>query len=661
MSVSLPGHPDLDQLRRQAKELRNAARLGDQRAAARIAGQLSPRPGESVTLALAQLVIAREHGFTSWPNLKAAVDAAGEDSRRQLAEFLTASVEGRTELAVALLDADPSIGRADIFTAAVTGDAERVAELIADAPARALKIDDERGWPPLLYACYTHWHRIDPRRAPGTAAVARLLLDAGASPDTNNGGRPNYDYRSALYGAVTSNNPGITRLLLERGAEPDDRVSLTGAAGWRDHECLRLLLDHGAGVARTWALGAAVWADDDEAVRLLLDAASRTEPAARVAELADQVLPDAAQRGSVAVVETLLTFGADPNSATSEGPPLLRAVRAGRLEVASVLTNHGASNAVSSIDRFLGACARADRAEAERLLAEYPGLPGELSDTDRATIVEAATQDGTAAVSLMLDLGYPVDARNDLGETALHAAAYEGRAATVRLLIDHGADVGARDSRFDSTPLAFATVGSGEHPSASGDWAATVRILLDAGAGREGVWITDKPPSLQVADVLRAYGVEENADENEDETRVDDEPEESGEPSSPGDELLREIAEHLRVAYDTADLELFASLLHPEVHWGGGPEGCTNRAQVLAWYQNELRRGARAQVTAAEVQSDAIVVGLAVARPAVGARPIPPDVIYQLLRVSDGLIVSITGFEDLSAARAAAATQPGAT
>jgi hypothetical protein len=87
--------------------------------------------------------------------------------------------------------------------------------------------------------------------------------------------------------------------------------------------------------------------------------------------------------------------------------------------------------------------------------------------------------------------------------------------------------------------------------------------------------------------------------------------------SSPDTGLLRELAEHLRVAYDTADVELFASLLHPDVQWGGGPEGYTNRAQVLARYQDQLSRGVRAQVTTSEVNGDAIVTGLAVARPAV--------------------------------------------
>ncbi len=643
MSDSLPGRPDLDQLRRQAKELRNAAQRGDPVAAKRIARQLSPRAGNSVALAVAQLVIAREHGFASWPKLKAAIDAAGEGSRRQVAEFLAASTEGRAELAAGLLDANPSIGRANIFTAAVSGDADRAAELVANAPASALAIDDERGWPPLLYVCYTQWHRIDPGRAAGTVAVARLLLDAGASPDTNNGSRPDRNYRSALHGAVSANNPGITRLLLERGANPDDRISLGVAVGWRDHECLRLLLDHGATVFGTWVLDSAAMADDEEAVRLLLDAASRTGPAERVADLATQVLADAAKWGSAAVAETLLAFGADPDAATSEGRPLKNAVRAGQVEVVSMLTDHGATSEVSLVNRFLGACARAARSEAERLLTGDPGLTGQFSDADRAAIVEAAGHQGTDSVALMLDLGFSAAARDDLGETALHTAAYEGQAQTVRLLIDRGADIDARDGRFDSTPLAFATVGSGERPNSHGDWAETVRLLLDAGAGRDEVWISGKPPSPQVAEVLRAYSVTEDQPEDQ-----------PGDLSSPGTGLLRELAEHLRVAYDTADLELFASLLHPDVQWGGGPEGCTNRAQVLARYQDQLSRGFRAQVTTSEVLGDAVVTGLAVARPAVGARPAPPDVIYQVFRVSDGFIVSITGYQDLAAARVAA-------
>jgi hypothetical protein len=65
----LPDRPDLDQLRRQARELLRAATNGEARAVARL-GAVSER----VTLSAAQLAVAREHGFPSWPVLKAEVE-----------------------------------------------------------------------------------------------------------------------------------------------------------------------------------------------------------------------------------------------------------------------------------------------------------------------------------------------------------------------------------------------------------------------------------------------------------------------------------------------------------------------------------------------------------------------------------------------------------
>jgi hypothetical protein len=66
MSISLPERPDLDQLRRQAKELRDAARSGDPVAAERLARHHPSASPGVVTLAVAQLVIARELGFANW-------------------------------------------------------------------------------------------------------------------------------------------------------------------------------------------------------------------------------------------------------------------------------------------------------------------------------------------------------------------------------------------------------------------------------------------------------------------------------------------------------------------------------------------------------------------------------------------------------------------
>jgi hypothetical protein len=66
----LPFPPDLDQLRRQARELLRAAAHGDPAALARLRAVSDDR----VTLSAAQLAVAREHGFWSWPALKAAVE-----------------------------------------------------------------------------------------------------------------------------------------------------------------------------------------------------------------------------------------------------------------------------------------------------------------------------------------------------------------------------------------------------------------------------------------------------------------------------------------------------------------------------------------------------------------------------------------------------------
>ena len=68
---SLPERPDLGQLRRQAKKLRRSALAGDRDAVERLR-HVDVDPA-AVTLSSAQLVIARELGFASWPRLKEAI------------------------------------------------------------------------------------------------------------------------------------------------------------------------------------------------------------------------------------------------------------------------------------------------------------------------------------------------------------------------------------------------------------------------------------------------------------------------------------------------------------------------------------------------------------------------------------------------------------
>src|SRR5206468_2645506 len=116
------------------------------------------------------------------------------------------------------------------------------------------------------------------------------------------------------------------------------------------------------------------------------------------------------------------------------------ATAAGETELAALLRRHGAIDNATSIDTFLSACRRADRAEAERQLDNDPRLLERLNDEERAAIVRAAQDGDTAAVGLMLDLGFPVETRGDRGATLLHETAYAGSAATVQLLLDRGAD-----------------------------------------------------------------------------------------------------------------------------------------------------------------------------------------------------------------------------
>ena len=82
MSCTLPAQPSLDQLKRQAKELLRAYRAGESAARQTFARHNALTPGG--TLAGAQLVLAREFGFSSWPALKHHVDA-GAAARRAAA------------------------------------------------------------------------------------------------------------------------------------------------------------------------------------------------------------------------------------------------------------------------------------------------------------------------------------------------------------------------------------------------------------------------------------------------------------------------------------------------------------------------------------------------------------------------------------------------
>lgn len=514
----LPPRPNLDQLRRQARDLLGAARTGDEEAAARI-GAVSG----ALTLTSARLAIAREHGFPSWATLKTEVEARTRHLAEMATAFCEASIGDWTGKAVRMLNQAPELAGYNFATAVILGEAVRVREAIARDPAIATRPDPRTGWTPLHAVCASRWHRLDPARAGGLVAVARLLLDAGADPAGSIHGPRSGGWtplRCAVAGAA---HPAIVRLLLHRGAVPDDHDLYLACFGGDDHESLRLLLDHSPDVSHSTALSAPVSVSDTQAIRMLLAAGADPNqplPADLFGEShsAEQFWPAvyAAIRSEcpAELVELLLSHGGDPSTPGPDGrSPYRLATSLGRADIAELLLLHGAPADATDAERFLSACLRGDQAAARGLAADVPGLAARLAGADSGAIVLAAERGDTEAVALMLDLGFPVDAHGgDNGGTPLHTSAYSGSADTIRLLLERGADIEARDATWDSTPLEWAMVGSGERPrhNPRPDWERTVRILLDAGASTDGIELSPddaKAPSPQVADILRAAGV----------------------------------------------------------------------------------------------------------------------------------------------------------
>ena len=126
-------------------------------------------------------------------------------------------------------------------------------------------------------------------------------------------------------------------------------------------------------------------------------------------------------------------------------------------------------------------------------------------------------------------------------------------------------------------------------------------------------------------------------------------------PGAVGTGVMADIARHLEAAYRDRDLDLLGSLLHPQVHWTGA---CSNRDQVIDWYRALLADGTAASVQSVEVDRDAVILGLAVARQAVGARPAQPQRLCQAFTVVDAQIVGIRGYPDRRSALARAQEAP---
>jgi ankyrin repeat protein len=116
------------------------------------------------------------------------------------------------------------------------------------------------------------------------------------------------------------------------------------------------------------------------------------------------------------------------------------------------------------------------------LLKDRPDLARQLTEEERASMVYAAWQDDLQAVRRMLSAHWPVEARDEGGATALHAAAFLGNPEMVRELLSAGAPTEVRDAQHHGTPFGWALYGSAHgHRCRTGNFTGVVEALLSAG------------------------------------------------------------------------------------------------------------------------------------------------------------------------------------
>ncbi len=123
----------------------------------------------------------------------------------------------------------------------------------------------------------------------------------------------------------------------------------------------------------------------------------------------------------------------------------------------------------------------------------------------------------------------------------------------------------------------------------------------------------------------------------------------------------RALAERVRSALESGDLDAIAGLLDPDAHWGA-PEGpheadCRNRDEVVAWWASARAAGARATVTEVSPGNGTLLVGLEVTGTQAAREAGGPVRRWQVLTVRGDRIADIRGFDDRAVAAARAGVQ----
>jgi ankyrin repeat protein len=465
---------NLEFYRKQAKALLKASKAGDSIATQRLHLD-SPKLESNAVPALhdAQLAVAREQGFASWPRFRAFLVESNLNFQELVSRFIDAAVSD-LKRAEALLVANPKLASAGFYVGLVLGDHVLVERTISNTPALVNAKSGPQNCEPLLYVCFSRYANGKSVRSAGLVATAQALLRHGADPDASFIPEDLPDNPlSCLYAASgLNNNPALTLALLEAGANPNDGESLYHSTEHHDLACMKLLLRHGARVDGSNALKHMLDSEDSEGLKLLLDAGADPN---ETNEQGNTALHWAVWRGrSVKIVATLLDHGADLNVRRHDGRTAYAlAIVSGQKEAAALLQSRGAKTELSALDQFV------EKAGADNPLAAPPDLNSQPGY--QHLIPHLASVHNTSAVRGLLAAGLPVDARGEHGGTALHWACWKGYADLVKLLLDHHASLDIKDQEFHAPPSGWLHHGTRNCGEPGGDHAEVAQLLIAAG------------------------------------------------------------------------------------------------------------------------------------------------------------------------------------
>jgi ankyrin repeat protein len=408
---------------------------------------------------------------------------------------------GTLETANEILAAHPNIASTSVHAAAILGDDAAVTRFLHSDPANATTKGGPRGWDGLTHLCFSRYLRLDRARSDGFVRTAKALLDAGAPANTGwfeIHHQPEPEWESAIYGAAgVAHHAGVTRLLLEYGANPNDGETPYHTPETFDNAALKVLVESGKltdDSLATMLLRKADW-HDYEGLTFLLE--HRADPN-RMTGWHYTALHHAIRRdNALKNIEALLDQGADPtlrNGADGRSAVEM-AARRGRGDVLESVRRRGFSTELQGVERLVAACARNDASAVQSIAATEPQLVTELLEAGGTLLAEFAGVGNTDGVRNLLDLGVDVKSLYKEGDgyfgtakgsMAIHVAAWRAHHSTLKLLIERGSPIDVVDGR-GNTPLALAVRACVDSYWSDRRSPRSVDALLRAGASAEGI------------------------------------------------------------------------------------------------------------------------------------------------------------------------------